>query len=155
MGKKDINNDSINFCTTIIMGCLFKYNREKLSYDNDKIKNMIAVRDEKERVNVVAQFNMLTEEERAIELINKKLGLGKWSVGGTKLIYAYDKDYYDLEREKRLMAGIMEFPGSGNGEMNPPEGRQTDQFGFPVYTDFDFEGEGGYSHDQHEDDDNE
>jgi hypothetical protein len=27
------------------------------------------------------------------------------------LIYAYDKDYYDLEREKRIEAGIVDFPG--------------------------------------------
>jgi hypothetical protein len=38
-------------------------------------------------------------------------------VGGTKLIYAYDKDYYDLERQKRLAAGIIDFPGSGPDQM--------------------------------------
>jgi hypothetical protein len=94
----------------------------------------------------------LSEEERAIELINKKLGLGKWAVGGTKLIYAYDKDYYDLEREKRLAAGIIDFPGSSNGILDVPLGQEYDNLGFVMNP----ENEGdGYDNNQHRDDDNE
>jgi hypothetical protein len=93
--------------------------------------------------------------ERAVELMNKRLGLGKWAVGGTKLIYAYDKDYYDLERQKREAAGIIDFPGLGPDQMEAFEGREVDEFGFPVYGDAEFEREGGYNHNQHEDDDNE
>jgi len=112
----------------IIAYCLAKYNKERISYNDQELKNKIAIREEKERVNIIAEFNALSDEERAMELMNKRKGLGKWAVGGTKLIYAYDKEYYDQEREKRARAGIMEE---------------------------DEEGEEGYDNNQHADDDEE
>ena len=39
-------------------------------------------------------------------MMKKRLGLGEWAVGGTKLIYKYDSDFYDLERERDEAAGI-------------------------------------------------
>jgi len=151
--KMEDNTKAVKQVAGFITLLLEKYNREKLSFNDDEIRKMIAIRDEKERVNVVAEFDKLTEEERGMELMNKRLGLGKWAVGGTKLIYAYDKDYYDLERQKRLDAGLIDFPGHGNGEMGVPEGRQTDADGFPVFSDTDYEREGGYDHNQHTSDD--
>lgn len=150
---KSIGDPSMRFLLELVVLSLNKYKSEKLSFNDQEIKELIAVRNEKERVNVIAEFNKLTDEERAIELMNKRLGLGKWAVGGTKMIYAYDKDYYDLERQKREAAGIIDFPGLGPDQMNPLDGRQTDEFGFPVFGDEDFEAEGGYDHNQHGDDD--
>jgi hypothetical protein len=92
----------------IVAYLLAKYNKERISYNDQELKNKIAIRDEKERVNIIAEFNSLSDEERAMELMNKRKGLGKWAVGGTKLIYAYDKEYYDQERDKRIHAGIMD-----------------------------------------------
>ena len=148
-----VSDPSAMFILQVITSFLMKYGTEKLSYDEKEIKNMIAIRDEKERVNVVAEFNMLSDEERAVELMNKRLGLGKWAVGGTKLIYAYDKDYYDQERQKRLAAGIIDFSGSGNGELVVPEGRELDDVGLREYGDDEYEQEGGYDNNQHGDDD--
>ena len=144
---------SIEFLLRMVSSSLNKYTREYLSYDAKEIKNLIAIREEKERVNVVREFNALSDEARQVELINKRLGLGKWAVGGTKLIYAYDKDYYDLERQKRIDAGIIEFPGRGDGEMDAPQGRNQDESGFPLHDNEEYEREGGYDHNQHGDDD--
>jgi hypothetical protein len=152
---RSIGDPSMRFLLDIIALTLNKYKREKLSFNDQEIKELIAIRNEKERVNVIAEFDKLTDEERAIEVMNKKLGLGKWAVGGTKLIYAYDKDYYDLERQKREAAGIIDFPGLGPDQMEAFEGREVDEFGFPVYGDAEFEQEGGYNFNQHGDDDNE
>ena len=152
---KEIGDPSIEIILRNIAFTLNKYNNEKVIYDDSRIKDLIAIHDEKERQHVIKEFDKLTDEERAVEKINKKLGIGKWAVGGTKLIYAYDKDYYDLEREKRLSAGIIDFPGQGDGELSMPSGREHDEYGFPVYHDNDFEREGGYEHNQHGDDDNE
>jgi hypothetical protein len=113
---------------------LAKYNKERITYNEQELKNKIAIREEKERVNIISEFNTLSDEERAMELTNKRLGLGKWSVGGTKLIYAYDKEYHDQEREKRIRAGIMEDDMDDGVEM----------FG---------EEEEGYDNNQHADDD--
>jgi hypothetical protein len=129
---------------------LNKYKRERISFNDQEIKELIAIRNEKERVNVIAEFNKLTDEERAVELMNKRLGLGKWAVGGTKLIYAYDKDYYDLERQKREAAGIIDFPGLGPDQVEALNGREVDEYGFPVFGDAE---EDGYEHNQHMDDD--
>jgi hypothetical protein len=103
---RSLGDQSMRFISQLVAISLTKYKRERLSYNDQEIKELIAIRNEKERVNVIAEFDKLTDEERAVELINKKLGIGKWAVGGTKLIYAYDKDYYDLERQKREAAGI-------------------------------------------------
>ena len=150
---KSLGDPSIRFLLDLIVINLSKFKREKLSFNDKEIKELIAIRDEKERTNVIAEFNKLTDEERAVELMNKKLGLGKWAVGGTKLIYAYDKDYYDEERKKREAAGIIDFPGLGPDQMAAFEGPQMDEFGFRVYDDGEFEREGGYDHNQHGDDD--
>jgi hypothetical protein len=144
---------SIEFLLRMVSSSLNKYTREYLSYDATEIKNLIAIREEKERVNVVRDFNALSDEARQVELMNKRLGLGKWAVGGTKLIYAYDKDYYDLERQKRLDAGIIEFPGRSNDEMDRLQGGELDESGFRQYGDEEYERDGGYDHNQHGDDD--
>ena len=148
-----VSNPSATFILEVITSFLTKYGKEKLSYDEKEIKNLIAIRDEKERVNVVAEFNKLSDEERSVELMNKSLGLGKWAVGGSKLIYAYDKDYYDKERQKRMAAGIVDFSGSGNGELGVPGGREYDDVGLRDYGDDEYEQEGGYDNNQHGDDD--
>ena len=145
-----VANPSSGFLRNLVTKSLVKYNKEKLSFNDEEIKNRIAIRDEKERVNVVAEFDKLTDEERAMELMNKRLGLGKWSVGGTKLIYAYDKEYFDLERQKRMNAGIVDFPDQA---LQEPQGIPLDPLGFPIRTDAYYENEGGYDNNQHADDD--
>jgi hypothetical protein len=148
----------MRFLLELLALTLTKYRKERLTFNEQQLKELIAIRNEKERVNVIQEFDKLTDEERAVELMNKRLGIdgiNKWSVGGSKLIYAYDKDYYDLERQKREAAGIIDFPGLGPDQFAPMEGREVDEFGFPVFSDADFEVEGGYEHNQHGDDDNE
>lgn len=104
-------------------------------------------------MNIIKNFDKLTDEEKHIELQNKRLGLGKWAVGGTSKIYKYDAEYYDEEREKRLAAGIVEFPG--RDQLDPALGREVDDLGFHVYTDAEMEADGGYDFNQHGDDDTE
>jgi hypothetical protein len=86
------------------------YNKNKVITDPEEIRKRIEIRNEKERSHIIQEFDRMTEEERTIELIQKKLGIGKWAVGGSKLIWEYNKDYYDLESEKRYEAGISDFP---------------------------------------------
>jgi hypothetical protein len=150
---QEVGNPSIQHLLKLIQTALETYRREQISYDENGIKNMIAIQAEKERVLVLKEFDKLTDEERAIEKLNKKLGLGKWAVGGTKLIYAYDKDYYDLERTRRLDAGMIDFAGVSTGEMLPPDGRPKDDNGYSVFSDQEYEREGGYDHNQHGEDD--
>ena len=70
------------------------------------------------------------------------------------LIYAYDADYYDLERSKREQAGIIDFPGLGPDEMVSLDGRPVDGIGLFEYGgDADYEREGGYNFEQTGEDD--
>jgi len=150
---KEIANPSIDYLSRMIHVSIERYNREKLSYDEDRIRYMIAAKEEMERVHVIKQFNDLSQEEKTVELVNKKLGLGKWAVGGTKLIWAYDKDYYDQERQRRLDAGMIDFAGVSTGENLPPDGREYDELGLPIFSDMEFEREGGYDFNQHREED--
>ena len=148
---KSMGDPSIKFLLELIVLTLDKYNREKLTVDNELIKIRLAVREEKERVNIIKDFDKLTDEEKYIELQNKRYGIGKWAVGGTSKIWKYDAEYHDEEREKRLAAGIVEFPG--RGQLDPAEGRAVDENGFHIYTDAELEADGGYDFNQHADDD--
>ena len=123
----------MKYLLEIVALTLNKFNKERLTFSDNELKEKLAIRDEKERSNIIAQYSKLTDEERAVELMNQRLGLGKYAVGGTKVIYSYDKGYYDLERQKRMDAGITDFPG--------PEIE-----GFDII-------EEGYENNQHADDD--
>jgi len=92
---------------------LLKYNVEKLSYDDKKIRDLIEVRNEKERQNIIKEFDDLDEEMRGVELTKKHLGIGKWAFGASKAVYAYDPEQWDRERKEREKAGISDFPGIG------------------------------------------
>ena len=142
------HDSSLDFLLELISHQLRKYKDESLAFDDEKIKYLIAVRNEKERVNIIREFNLYTDEQREVELMNKRLGLGKWAVGGTKVIYAYDADYWDEERTKRLDAGIFDFPGSGDGQVEGLGGQEVDELGFRIYGDEEMERGGGYDHDQ-------
>jgi len=141
---------SIEFLLKMIASSLNKYENEYLSYNEQQIKDMIATKEEKERVYVVSEFDRLGDDERRVEWMNKKLGIGKWAVGGTKVIYAYDKAYYDLERRTREKAGMNDIPGGE--EIEQP---QYNEFGLDDPYDDGMEENDGYDHNQHADDDRE
>ena len=87
-----------------------KYNSEYLSYSEEEIKNLLEVRKEKELDNIIQMFDKMTPEERAIQLMLKRLGLGRWAVGGTKAIREYNADQQERERQERDSAGIISRP---------------------------------------------
>jgi len=95
----------------------------------EQIRELIAKRNEMEKSNIIKKMNDMSRAGKDIEKIKMKLGLGDWSVGGTKGIYAYDQDRYDIEREQRAEAGIIDFPGYGP-EGHVHDGGQTDGLGY-------------------------
>ena len=105
--------------------CLNKLKTEGLDFTGEQIRTMIAERNEKEKAKIISDLDGMSKEAKSLELLNKKLGLGKWAVGGTKAIYAYDPEQYEREKQERMAAGIMD----GNME---PQGRQFDADGFAV-----------------------
>lgn len=93
----------------IIAVCLGRFRMEGLNFTSEEIRSMIARRDEVEKMRIISKLDRMTPEEKAAELLNKRLGLGDWAIGGTKAIYAYDKDQYERERiERAEMVGLVE-----------------------------------------------
>jgi hypothetical protein len=102
--------------------CLQRYTVEGLDYTEDAIRDMLAKRAEVEKQTMIGKFARMTEEEKRVELVNKKLGLGDWAVGGTKAIRFYDPDQYEVERKQRAEMGLSDFTdnaleeGQGQGQ---------------------------------------
>ena len=108
-----------------------RFKNEGLRFTPERIRELIAERNEKEKANIIKNMNGLSRAGKEIEQIKMRLGLGEWAVGGTKAVYAYDADRYDIEREQRAQAGIIDFPGYGpEGPGAPGAGRDVDGLGY-------------------------
>ena len=99
------NTDMNKWCKTIFKNAiatqLFKYNKEQLSFNAKEIATLIEAENERERRTIIADFDKIEDpDEKKVELEKKRLGIGKWAVGGTSKIYKYDPDYFDLELTK-------------------------------------------------------
>ena len=105
----------------IISKMINHFNKEGFKFTPEQIREMIAKRNEAEKANILSSLSGLGKAGKEIEMIKMRLGIGKWAVGGTKAIYAYDKERYDVERDERAQAGIIDFPGYG------PEGPRAGQ----------------------------
>ena len=147
----DTPTNVIKLLLAFIVGSLSKYNKERLSFNDEQLRELIMVRNEKEKNEFISYLDKMTDEERAVELTNKRLGIGRWAIGGTKLIWAYNADQYERERDERERAGIISFPGEGPNDVPTFDGRPLDDMGFALY-----QGEGdGYDMRQRADEDNE
>jgi hypothetical protein len=85
-----------------------KYRVERFKLTDEEIRIEIAKRDEKERMLIISKFDRLTKEEKAVELLQKTLGIGSWAVGGTRAIYAYNSAQYERDREQRAAMGFID-----------------------------------------------
>ena len=101
------------FPAKFISDMLNRFKEEGLKLTPEQIREMIAKRNEMEKANILKKMTDMPRAAKDIAKIQMKLGLGDWAVGGTKAIYAYDADRYDVERDQRAQAGIIDFPGFG------------------------------------------
>jgi hypothetical protein len=93
----------------IIDACLNRVRVEGLNFSEQQIKEIIARKNESEKLVFIGRFEKLTPEEKKVELMKKRLGLGEWSVGGTKVVYAYNPEQYEREREQKIQMGLGDF----------------------------------------------
>jgi len=114
----------------IVDVCLQKMRLEGTNFTEEQIREMITRRDTIEKMSFIKRFDDLTPEAKAVEKMKKKLGLGDWAVGGTNVIYAYNPDQYEREREQRTAMGFQDFT-AGQVDMLEEGG-----------------GDGGYDNDQ-------
>jgi hypothetical protein len=62
-----------------------------------------------EKMTFINDLDKMSPEEKKSELMMKRLGLGKWSIGGTKAIITLDPEQLERERVKRIEMGIGDF----------------------------------------------
>jgi hypothetical protein len=97
--------------------CLNRLQVEGLKFSDQQVRDMISRRAEAEKVSMINKLAKMTPEEKKVELMKKRLGLGDWAIGGTKAIYAYDPEQYERERAQRDEMGLgMEVVGEGGYE---------------------------------------
>jgi hypothetical protein len=84
---------------SFIVYLITKYDKEALSYNPDKVRSMIEASKEAEKQRFISDLDGLSEEARKIELQKKRLGIGRWAIGGTKLVWQYDADQWDKNRD--------------------------------------------------------
>ena len=114
--------------------------KEQLSYSLDVIREKIAKEDEKEKESFINDIDKLNDDDKKLELLRKGLGMGRWAIGGTKLIYAYDADQYDKERVARM----EQYASVGPEGPAMPQGREADALGIFSYGADYNERDGGY-----------
>lgn len=93
----------------ILEVCLSRFQLEGLSLSEDEIRDLIAHRVDAEKMTFINDLDRMSPEEKKSELMMKRLGLGKWSIGGTKAITTLDPEQLERERLKRIEMGIGDF----------------------------------------------
>jgi hypothetical protein len=93
----------------ILQACLLKYKQEGLAYSDEQIREMIQDRQEKEKMKIINDKSEMTPEQRKLDNMLQRLGMGKWAVGGTKAIWRYDPNQYLSEKDAMEAAGITRF----------------------------------------------
>ena len=89
--------------------CLSRFQLEGLAFTEDEIRNLIAQRVEAEKMTFINDLDKMSPEEKKSELMMKRLGLGKWSIGGTKAITTLDPEQLEREQAKRIEMGFGDF----------------------------------------------
>ena len=137
--------------TAFINGCMAQFEVESLSYSPDEIRLRIAKAAEKEKMNFIGDLDKMDDDAKQVELVNKTLGIGRWSIGGSKLIFAYDADQWERERDERIRRGDNDLDG-GQGVAPPGNNTLLSLLGGEVADTF-YEAQGGYDVQQEVSDD--
>jgi len=103
-------DSSTNAPKLILKTLIQKYKQERFKLTDEEIRIEIAKRNEKEKMEIIGRFDRMSKEEKSLELVKKKLGLGDWAVGGTTAIYKYNREQYERDRNQRLEMGFSDFP---------------------------------------------
>jgi hypothetical protein len=98
-----------------------------ISYEN--IASSLRKRKEKEKNRIVERFKNMSEDERKVEDLKKKLKMDEWNVGTQKGIFIYDKntsnrevieqlaeEELDVQRHGIRRADFIEIHGDVEGE---------------------------------------
>ena len=106
-------NTEAKYPMLIVSACIDHFNREGFQFTDEQIKNDIERRTQMERKLFTTRGDNMTPEEKQVFLLNKRLGLGEFAIGGTRAIRVYDEEQYELERQQRFEMGYTEETDKG------------------------------------------
>ncbi len=115
-----VRDNSVRLLFQLITTALAKYRKERLSYSDKEIKERLQVRAEQEKVKIIEEIKAMSDDRKRTEMLYKKFGLEKYSLSGTKDVYKYNPERYDIERTERADAGIVDFATDGFGPEGEP-----------------------------------
>lgn len=89
---------------------MYHYRQQFSRLDQENIAKILQQRAEMERTSVVEEFKAIKDDdERAAELLKKRLGIGRWALAA-KGFREYDADMFEFEIEQRRRMGIVDAP---------------------------------------------
>jgi len=109
-GKKGIaaiSDTSISLLVKIINYTIANFNKYKLGYNDEQLKQILESRAEKEKQGMLSALDDMSDEQRRIYTLQMKLGIGRFGVNVRKDIIGYSKDQVELEARLNKEAGIV------------------------------------------------
>lgn len=122
-GQSDI------FILRLVVNLLTLYRKERLAYNPTMVRLEMKKAQEREAMRFLNKLDRLSDEERQIELLKKRAGIGEWAIGGTKLVYQYDPEQWEKNRQA-ISEDYGKASGTGNEGLPDEEGPQYDGEGF-------------------------
>lgn len=115
--KQPIKESSDKMIIELLNAILEKLNKEDLSYNDAKIKELIEIQNEKERRVFATSYDKLTNDERLIAMLQRQIGLGDYAIGDK--IHKYDEEVWNvLQKQRKHMEN--DIPDFGDlEEFNP------------------------------------
>lgn len=101
------NTDST--ITSLIRCCIVNYYLQGKKYTAEEIERIIAEREEEEKQRFIKETEKMSDQDKALDRIYRMYGIGDYAVGGTKAIWAYDKERWEKEREERIRNGQIDW----------------------------------------------
>jgi hypothetical protein len=119
-GRSTFSEESDAFILQFVKTQCMNYKKEYLSYDPVAVRQKLEASKEREKQRFIGELDAKGEEERRVELLKKQLGIGRWAIGGTKLVYSYDPDQWDknrmeMELDYATAAGLVADTGRNVG----------------------------------------
>jgi hypothetical protein len=103
----------------ILYYLLKRFREEGVQFSPDQIREALAKRKESEKVRIITRLDGMSPEQKKLDLLQKRLGLGEWARGGTKGIAILNAEQYDYENWELFQMGATK-----------RKGREPDRSGF-------------------------
>ena len=114
------------------------------------VRERLKEAEEQEKQTFIDEFDKLGDDEKRMEVMKKNYRMGRWAIGGTSLVYKYNKNYWDKTYKEGVgITDVLLKEGpEGQEELG---GRPADAEGFPIYGD-EYGPNDGYDVEQHPED---